>query len=465
MSLTAQMSLKRSSLKNIEHFIESFLFLEKGEPVPGSDQLESREEEISRGDIGKPTKTIVVANVPSTADEDVLELLFESKRKGGGGPVKHIQINRQKNWAIVEFCEPDAIEAVISKLPITLMGTQLDIHPYTPLISAGVVIHGLDIRGLPKELTNNLLTKDVEGTIGSLEASSAEYESDSEQFEAKSEVFEQAGIEVVKTLKPIQLRILITIDFEESMAAKCPNVRVKINPEMNEVILEGNNADIQSVKAYMYETLSVFAVCVFDGISEEELELIKYERVKEYIEKKLASEKLVCLWEIEDNCLIVCSVHADVIRCFRIIRGSVKEEKFLISDRSSAVFWSTEWQNKLKELQKDSYLCSKVKSSEDEINAHIIARDDEVSNVVEKVKIFLKEQSRRRSEAVNVKQLGENFETFSKVSYGIWHKLFNRIISDLSIHFVSIEGFSGCYFNQSTTFTLTGTDEGRALAK
>ena len=383
----------------------------------------------------------MVANVPSTADEGVLELLFESKRKGGGGPVKHIQLNWQKKWAIVEFCKPDAVEAVMSKLPITLMGIQLEIHPYTPLISAGVVIHGLVIKGLPKELSNNLLTKDVEGTIGSLEASSAEYESDSEQFEVKSEVYEQAGIEVVKTLEPIQLRMLITMEFEESMAEKFPNIRVKIDLEMYEVILEGDNADIQSDKTDLYETLSAFAVCVFAGISEEELELIQYKRVKEYIEKKLASEKLLCLWEIEEKCLIVCSFHADVIRCFGIISGSVKEEKFLISDRSSAVFWSTEWQNKLKELQKDSDLCSKVKSSGSEINAHIIAQDDEVGNVVDKVKIFLKEQSKRRSETVQVKQLGENLATFSKVSYEIWHNLFNRIASDLSSTFCVDGGF------------------------
>ena len=53
------------------------------------------------------TNKILVKNFPSNVDEDMLELFFESKKKSGGGPIKNVQLNREKKWAVVEFCEAD----------------------------------------------------------------------------------------------------------------------------------------------------------------------------------------------------------------------------------------------------------------------------------------------------------------------------------------------------------------------
>ena len=53
------------------------------------------------------TKKILVKNFPSNVDEDMLEIFFESKKMSGGGPVRNVQLNREKKWAVVEFCEAD----------------------------------------------------------------------------------------------------------------------------------------------------------------------------------------------------------------------------------------------------------------------------------------------------------------------------------------------------------------------
>ena len=409
----------------------------------------------------------MVANVPSTADEEVLEFLFESKRKGGG-PVKHVHLNRQKNWAIIEFCEPDAVEAVMSKLPITLMGTELEIHPYTPLIPGGVVIHDLDIRGLPEELTDDLLAKDVEKTIGSIEASSAEYESDDEHLEPKAEMDEHAGRQILINLKSVQVKMLTIIKFQESMSKTFPNVTVTINLEKNEFHLDGDNAAIQLVKMKLYETLSTFVVCVFDDISAGMLEICQSKRVTEYINKQLASEKLVCLvWEIKDECLVICGVHEDVIKCARIIRGSVKEENFPISKESAAVFWSNQWQDKLKALRTDSDVFCEVISSGDVINATVFARYDKVAELAGKVKAFLREQAKVKSEKVRFNQLGKKLTALSELDDDIWEvfweKLLSKIEKDLSIHFVSVDDWYSLAPEEK--FSVTGTVEGRDLAK
>ena len=55
------------------------------------------------------TNIILVQNIPPSLDEEVLELFFESKKKKGGGPVKHVKLDREKNWAIIEFYEPEGM--------------------------------------------------------------------------------------------------------------------------------------------------------------------------------------------------------------------------------------------------------------------------------------------------------------------------------------------------------------------
>ena len=63
----------------------------------------------------------------------------------------------------------------MSKVPIKMMATELDIRPFTPLLQGGGSIENLEIHNLPKELTDDLLTMHIEGTIETTEISSAEY--------------------------------------------------------------------------------------------------------------------------------------------------------------------------------------------------------------------------------------------------------------------------------------------------
>ena len=67
------------------------------------------------------------------------------------------------------------VERVMSKVPIKMMATELDIRPFTPLLQGGGSIENLEIHNLPKELTDDLLALHIEGTIETTEISSAEY--------------------------------------------------------------------------------------------------------------------------------------------------------------------------------------------------------------------------------------------------------------------------------------------------
>ena len=67
------------------------------------------------------------------------------------------------------------VERLMSKVPIKMMATELDIRPFTPLLQGGGSIENLEIHNLPKELTDDLLAMHIEGTIETTEISSAEY--------------------------------------------------------------------------------------------------------------------------------------------------------------------------------------------------------------------------------------------------------------------------------------------------
>ena len=112
---------------------------------------------------------ILVGYIPEKADEKILELFFESKKKVDGGSVKNIHLNRKKHWAIIAFDNPESVEVVICKKPITLMDRELDTHPYIPLLQGDMWIDGLELHGLPKELTEELMSKDIEGRVRSAE--------------------------------------------------------------------------------------------------------------------------------------------------------------------------------------------------------------------------------------------------------------------------------------------------------
>ena len=100
-------------------------------------------------------------NLPPTADEDLLEMYFESKKKYGGGPVKEVRIIRDKSMAYVKFCEASDVETVLKKKQIMLGTTELAVMPYKLLLPDNETIARVDVMGLrlSKNFTEGLLRK------------------------------------------------------------------------------------------------------------------------------------------------------------------------------------------------------------------------------------------------------------------------------------------------------------------
>ncbi|XP_053390551.1 uncharacterized protein LOC128553429 [Mercenaria mercenaria] len=111
------------SVENLGHGPHHGTINEKPENKTGEPEMLVTEE--------KQTK-IVVSNLPSSVHVEVLEMFFENTRKYGGGPVFHVDIDEANGTATVEFEEPEAVDIVLNKCPIMMLGQKVEVTVYKP---------------------------------------------------------------------------------------------------------------------------------------------------------------------------------------------------------------------------------------------------------------------------------------------------------------------------------------------
>lgn len=94
-------------------------------------------------------KTIIVKKLPPKVDNILLEMTFSSPRKIGAGPIKKIDIQRKSNTALIEFCEPKAVNIVMGKVPVKISGVDVEIEVYKQ--------RTIRVCGLEKTITKDYL--------------------------------------------------------------------------------------------------------------------------------------------------------------------------------------------------------------------------------------------------------------------------------------------------------------------
>ncbi|XP_060593084.1 uncharacterized protein LOC132747656 [Ruditapes philippinarum] len=77
-------------------------------------------------------RKIVVSNLPSTAHDEYLQMFFDNKRKFKGCDVYSVEMDEDGTSAIIEFETPEAVDIVLSKCPLKMMGQEVEISKYEP---------------------------------------------------------------------------------------------------------------------------------------------------------------------------------------------------------------------------------------------------------------------------------------------------------------------------------------------
>ena len=268
--------------------------------------------------------------------------------------------------------------------------------------------------------------------------------------------------QAITWLKPVQIKMLHITKYVEKVSEQFPDIKVELGLEKNEISFEGEPDMVHSVTLNLFETLSGFGLSVIAGKSEEYIELYKRERVIEHVNNKLKAQNIACALEVKGQMLVICSLEEDIAKCTTIVEESVTETKFPISRESSATFLTLEWQEEVKKIQDENEIQYKVSSDKNFTAVSVIATDNVIKGIVCSIEKFLKSQLTIKSETfLNVETISAKFRKLYDLDVIAWLKLLDRIAKDLSVHHVAIQR----EFLKGSSLTVTGTREGRELAK
>lgn len=83
-------------------------------------------------------------------------MFFEHTKRQGGGPVKDVYLNKDDRFAVIEFEEAGAVDAVLNKQPIVMQGTPVYVEMLTPYLETGESLISVEIFGIEDYLAKDL---------------------------------------------------------------------------------------------------------------------------------------------------------------------------------------------------------------------------------------------------------------------------------------------------------------------
>lgn len=399
------------------------------------------------------TNIILVQNIPPSLDEEFLELFFESKKKKGGGPVKHIKLDKEKHWAVVEFYEPEAVDVVLAKRPITMLDTTVDIQPYLPLLARGDHLTSLDIQGLPSKLTEDILAAQLNSILSTATALEVNHEAD----EVSSEPDERV-IETITNIRELHLRYLQESDFQKRMKGKFPNLSITIQPTKT-VIVDGHASEIKAVKLDLKNVIDCLLIHTVDNIDRQQLEIIQSKEAIDYITKLLKSLKLVAVWEVNSGKLVFCCSQEGVMFCQRIILESVKVKIVTTPFMDASIVYRSDlWKEYVNNIDKKYKGMCKLYLNHDQSGVIIVSTDNVVEEIVHEVQKFHTDHT-----IVQLTLIADNVDGMLD-----FKKVLDQAFLSVPKHFLKVVSWnnkSSAFMSSTFSFTLKGTMKGIRLLK
>ena len=99
---------------------------------------------------------LLVKNLPDTIDEEHLEMFFEHRKRQGGGPVKNVTLHLDDGFAVIEFQEVEAVDTVLKKRPIKILGKPVEVEMYMPYFHKDESLKSINVVGIPDELVEDM---------------------------------------------------------------------------------------------------------------------------------------------------------------------------------------------------------------------------------------------------------------------------------------------------------------------
>ena len=258
--------------------------------------------------------------------------------------------------------------------------------------------------------------------------------------------------QTISNMKPLHLRMLLASKYPNKMEDMFKNLKVKIHQNKNEIIFDGIQSDIQAAKVNMFEHNSQLGMRILENIPQNCIDLFHSKQVKDYIVKKLESQKLVGVWEAVDNKLAICSYENDLSSCVEFISESVQERSLQVHRESSSVLTSQQWQDRIAKIHRKNSGQCKITCKEDFSKVFVTTTDDLIDELYSTVTRFLKPYT------ILSETLSLGNKSIVRLIQNHHMDRLVEISKDLSTHYVQIH----C---DSKGISVQGTEEGIKLAK
>ena len=79
-------------------------------------------------------------------------MFFEHTKRQGGGPVKSVSLYPDNKSAVIDIEEADAVQRVLDKQPIKMLGTTVEVERYEPYLDKNESLKCIEIGGIQNDL-------------------------------------------------------------------------------------------------------------------------------------------------------------------------------------------------------------------------------------------------------------------------------------------------------------------------
>ncbi|XP_021358914.1 uncharacterized protein LOC110453970 isoform X2 [Mizuhopecten yessoensis] len=150
--------------------------------------------------------------------------------------------------------------------------------------------------------------------------------------------------ETTSPMKHHQVVMLSLTHFTDTMEKKYPGMKVTLDFKARTVTYEGMYGEVTSAKLEMYEKVNAMVASDVGDFNKGRYAYLQDKAVKQYVARKMKEDKIMSVWEMQDNRFVVYAMTDDAaVRAAHILRDSVLETIVDVKKESSSLLSSYRW--------------------------------------------------------------------------------------------------------------------------
>ncbi|KAL5021121.1 hypothetical protein ScPMuIL_000276, partial [Solemya velum] len=304
-----------------------------------------------------------------------------------------------KNWgesirkSLLEFLEKFSVKnftvlqelwrTVLSALGSISVPNPNGVAVITDMKSSKISVCG--IKGIAKDVADQ-----IEKVIKDVEA----------DFERKKQQIK----EVMKSLKPFQLKMIVALKMNKDLEKKYKGMKMKVNVSKKEIVFEGISNDVKAAQLEIFEKVTKIVSSKPPNMSQRKLAFMDSREVKDYLVNQLLTSGIVGVWNIENkNVIVYAMTDSDAVKAAHVLKDSIIECPVDIEEESVPILSLPSWQQTITNEEQMYPGRVKIYPEVDQLKIFILSTDDLASKILEIVSDFLKFNT--------IKKLSLHFQT------------------------------------------------------